>query len=256
MSATDEAVDFVRTAEPSREALERAAAEVSVFRAAAAAGAGTATVHALRRVLAGPGPDPYDTADAAGTAGVAAAASAGPAGAAWVHGTAAALGTGPWPEWIAVCAAAAVLAPPPGAGGGPEAAELTAAVAVGREVARAIAAVLGAAHPAPGWSAAGAAGTVGATAAACRLLGLGAAELRHAFGLAATQAAGLAAADPTPAGAVRIGKAAADAVEAAVLARNGFTSSVLPFEGRRGMFALMAPAVDEGSRDLALGAGW
>ncbi|MFI6347882.1 MmgE/PrpD family protein [Streptomyces sp. NPDC050560] len=270
MSATEQAVDFVRTAKPPKEALEQAAGALAAFRAAAQEGAAAPAVRALHEALAG-------TRRAAG---------ADPTRTAWKLGTAAAAAPGSGPDWAAVCAAAVALAPrtgadaapPTGQGPGPRDAgqepgpetsetsenaedsadpeELVAAVAVGIEVARATAAALGAAHSAAGWSLAGTAGTVGAGAAAGRLLGLDAARLRHLFGLCATQAAGLAAAESTPAGDLRAGKAAADAVEAALLARHGFTSSALAFEGRRGLFALMSPGQDTPPDGLRLGACW
>ena len=60
-------------------------------------------------------------------------------------------------------------------------------------------------------------------------------------GLCATQAAGLRAAEGSEAGVVQAAKAAADAVEAATLARHGFTSAADGLGGRRGLFALLAP---------------
>jgi 2-methylcitrate dehydratase PrpD len=65
-------------------------------------------------------------------------------------------------------------------------------------------------------------------------------QLRHALGIAATQAAGLRAADATDAGPLQAGKAAFNAVEAAFLAQAGFTSSRDPLAGRRGLLALLA----------------
>ena len=48
----------------------------------------------------------------------------------------------------------------------------------------------------------------------------------------------------TGAAALACAKAAADAVEAAILARNGFTAAPASLEGRRGLAALMASNFD------------
>ena len=113
------------------------------------------------------------------------------------------------------------------------------AVAVGTAVAEWTSDAL--ATGAEGWSARGIAGAIGAGVAAARLLGLDEAGVRNVVGLCATQAAGLRAAEGSEAGAVQAAKAAADAVEAATLARHGFTSSADGLGGRRGLFALLAP---------------
>ena len=110
-------------------------------------------------------------------------------------------------------------------------------------------------HVAAGWCARATAGTVGAAAAAGRLLALGPDRQRHALGVCATQAAGLVSEEGTDAGALQIGKAAGNAVEAALLGRDGFTSSAQPLEGRRGLFALMSSAADE-SQLLDLDVDW
>ncbi|MGH3387442.1 MAG: MmgE/PrpD family protein, partial [Actinomadura sp.] len=200
MTVTEEVVDFVRTATPPREALTRAAAELDRFRQAVDAGAGSTVVRALRRAEAIPG-RPWT---------------------ALVSGTAAAAGGGTdRPVWVAVCAAAEALAD------GGRSAE---AVAVGSVVADAAAAALGDAHTGAGWSLPATAGTIGAAATAGRILGLGADHLRHMLGICATQAAGLTLAEGTDAAALQLGKAASNAVEAALLSRNGFTSAARPLE--------------------------
>jgi 2-methylcitrate dehydratase PrpD len=115
------------------------------------------------------------------------------------------------------------------------------AVAVGSAVARQVVAALESSPGADRWSRSGVAGVIGAGAAAGRLLGLDETPLRNLFGLCATQAAGLRAVEESETGALQVAKAAADAVEAAVLARHGFTSSADGLGGRRGLLALMAP---------------
>jgi 2-methylcitrate dehydratase PrpD len=90
----------------------------------------------------------------------------------------------------------------------------------------------------PGWSVPIVTAGVGAGLAAGVMLGLPEDQLRNALGVCATQAAGLSAAAGTDAGPLQAGKAAFNAVEAALLARVGFTSSAEPLDGRRGLFAL------------------
>jgi 2-methylcitrate dehydratase PrpD len=132
-----------------------------------------------------------------------------------------------------VCSAAAAL----GTDRAP--ASVARAVAVGYAVADRVADGLPDAADA-GWYVPAAAGTVGAGAAAGSLLGLTAGQLLHTLGICATQAAGLAAARGTDAGPIQIGKAAFNAVEAALLARSGFTSSRRSLEGRRGLYTLFS----------------
>lgn len=89
-----------------------------------------------------------------------------------------------------------------------------------------------------GWSVPTVAAGMGAGLAAGVMLGLPEDQLRNALGVCATQAAGLRAAAGTEAGPLQAGKAAFNAVEAALLAREGFTGPAEPLDGRRGLFAL------------------
>ena len=216
MTATDRLVEFTHTGAPSPEALEHAGTQLATFRGAAEQGAEQPVVRALRAVLGAP----------------AEARQRAP----WQAWLAACAAADAPVEWVAVCATGSALAPE---------GESVAATAVGYQVAAATSAALGPAHSAAGWCVRATAGTIGAAAAAGRLLGLDPAALRAMFGICATQAAGISSASGTDAAAVAIGKAAANAVEAALLARQGFTSSAQPLEGRRGMFALMSPEPDE-----------
>jgi 2-methylcitrate dehydratase MmgE/PrpD-like protein len=127
------------------------------------------------------------------------------------------------------------------------------AIAVGCEV---VARLQRALELDPAWDAAAVSARLGAAAAAARALGLDAAAGRHALGLAATQAAGLGVAEGSPAGEYAHAKAAADAVEGAVLARHGFTSPAASLEGRRGLAALMAANFDELAVCDELGRRW
>ncbi|GEM_PF-1026432 len=95
-------------------------------------------------------------------------------------------------------------------------------------------------HTDRGWDPAGTIAHVGAVLGAGRVLGLDAARMRHALGIAATQSAGLWAAFGTMTQTYHLAKAAADGVEAALLAHAGFTGPAAPIEGRRGFAALLA----------------
>jgi hypothetical protein len=179
-------------------------------------------------VQAGQPPDASDRP--AGSAGhlVRAALPAGPALTAWVTGAAAAAAPAPDDPTVAmvVCAAARALGD-----------DCLAAVAAGLEAAAVVESGLdGVAGP--GWSVPTVAAGIGAGVAAGLMLGLPEAELRNALGVCATQAAGLRAAADTDAGPLQAGKAAFNAVEAALLARAGFTGAAEPLDGRRGLFAL------------------
>ncbi|WP_326834699.1 MmgE/PrpD family protein [Amycolatopsis rhabdoformis] len=154
-----------------------------------------------------------------------------PTGRARLFGTAAA---NLYLEWAAVIAAVAAL------DGDAD------AVVAGAAVACAVADGLGPSHAAAGWCVETTAGAVGAAAASARVLGLRRLPLRHAIGIAATQASGLSAVQDTALGAAQVGHAAATGVEAALLARNGFTAAEDPLAGRRGLFAVMRPVVETG----------
>lgn len=119
------------------------------------------------------------------------------------------------------------------------------AIVAGCEIAVRLARALGEPHAARGWDVRGTAGRVGAAVAAGRVLGLQREPMRDAIGIAATAAGGLANARETMVAAFVPAAAAADGVEAALLARAGFTGAPAALEGRRGLAALMSPAFDE-----------
>jgi 2-methylcitrate dehydratase PrpD len=213
MNVTEWITQFVRDATPDAAALTEAAEQLARFHRARAAGAPPA---ALNRLAADSG-DPMWTA--------------------WVCGATAAA-AGPERTWVAVCAAATALG---------ESEHAVPAVAIGSQVADRVAEALGPMHTAAGWDVRATAGGIGAVAAAGWLYGLDQDALRHALGLCATQAAGLACVEGTDAGALQVGKAAANAIEAALLGQCGFTSSAEPLGGRRGLFALMTTGADDGT---------
>lgn len=210
-------------------------ADVAAFGEAAARGADSAVVRALLAVR--------------------------PAGQPWTPPPAAPLGDPAWNAWLS--AAAATVAADDGtwtagskATGGPVHPAWFATFAVGIAlggpeedppvpVPAAVAAGLSAATVVEsgladwgGRSSGTVAAGIGATVTAGLLLGLTPPQLRAALGIAATQAAGQAAAKATPAFALQVGKAAFNGAEAALLARAGLTAPADPLDGRRGLFAL------------------
>jgi 2-methylcitrate dehydratase PrpD len=223
---TERVVEFARTGTPPAHTLDAAAGQLARFRAASEQGAGSPAAVALTGI-AGECADPLWTA--------------------WISGAAAADAGDPELAWVAVCAAAYAI--------GEDEARTVAATAVGYEVAERVAEALGPAHTDAGWSVQATAGVIGAGAAAGRLVGLDAVRFRHALGLCATQAAGLAGAGSDVV-ALQLGKAAGNAVEAALLGACGFTSAAQPLEGRRGLFALMSTAADPAAVSDRLGTGW
>jgi 2-methylcitrate dehydratase PrpD len=213
VNATEWTVRFVRAAAPDPAAVATATEQLARFHRARAAGAAPA---ALTDLAAG-SDDPFWTA--------------------WASGAAAAAAN-PGLTWIAVCAAASALADDERA---------VPAIAVGGQVANRVAAALGAAHTATGWDVRATAGGIGAGAATGHLCGLDQDALRDAIGLCATQAAGLTCSAGTDAEVLQVGKAAANAVEAALLGQCGFTAPAEPLEGRRGLFALMSSGAERGT---------
>ena len=130
------------------------------------------------------------------------------------------------------------------------------AVVVGVEVASRVGNGLGTPHFDRGWHVTGTMGHLGAALAAGRLLGLDPERMRHALALAATQAAGHTEQLGSMTKSLHPGKAAADGVEAALLAAGGFTGPAGAIEGRRGLAALMAPGVDLDEVVRDLGSAW
>lgn len=110
-------------------------------------------------------------------------------------------------------------------------ADLLAAFVAGFEVETRIGRVIGRRLMDRGWHVTANLGHFGATAAAGRLLRLDARQLANAFGIAGTQAAGLAASFGTMAKPLHPGKAAMNGLLSALLAREGFTGSAAIFDG-------------------------
>ncbi|HSQ05766.1 MAG TPA: MmgE/PrpD family protein, partial [Burkholderiales bacterium] len=110
------------------------------------------------------------------------------------------------------------------------------AIAIGVEVAGIVGQALGAGHYMRGWHTTATGGVLAATAAAARVLGLTVEQLQRAWGLAASQAAGLVRNFGTMTKPFHAGNAARSALNAVMLARAGFTASTTIFDGKNNYF--------------------
>ncbi|MEJ7927455.1 MmgE/PrpD family protein [Sphingobium sp. AN641] len=118
--------------------------------------------------------------------------------------------------------------------------DLMNAYIAGYEIACILGARLAPSHYAKGFHATGTIGTVGAAVAAGLLLDLDEAQMVNAIGLAATQAAGLKAMFGSMAKPLHAGKAAANGVLAARLARRGFTANPAALEADQGFISTLS----------------
>jgi 2-methylcitrate dehydratase PrpD len=109
------------------------------------------------------------------------------------------------------------------------------------------------AHYDRGWHITGTTGVFGAAAAAGRVLGLTEQQMRWAFGLAATQPVGLREMFGTMTKSFHPGRAAQNGLTAAVLAKEGFTSSEVGLEGRTGWAHVLSTACDYAQITRGLG---
>jgi 2-methylcitrate dehydratase PrpD len=127
---------------------------------------------------------------------------------------------------------------------------------LGFEVETTLAEVLNPAHYEKGFHATGTLGTMGAAAAAARLLGLDATQTRTALAIAASQASGLKENFGTMTKPFHAGHAARSGVLSALLAREGFTASEQALEGPQGYFAVLGAGRREERALEALGGPW
>ena len=114
--------------------------------------------------------------------------------------------------------------------------QLLLAYCAGVEVACRVADAIHPRHYQAGFHTTGTVGTLGAAAAAGRLLGLDRDQLATALGIAASMASGLRENFGTMTKPLHAGRAASNGVAAALLARNGYTASQHILEARRGFF--------------------
>jgi 2-methylcitrate dehydratase PrpD len=111
----------------------------------------------------------------------------------------------------------------------------------GYEVESQLGAMSGTSHYEKGFHSTGTFGTFGATAAAARLMGLDAQQTAIAFGIAASEAAGLKYNFGTMTKPLHVGKAAMNGVIAARLAARGFTARDDAIEGPQGFAYTQVP---------------
>lgn len=127
---------------------------------------------------------------------------------------------------------------------------------VGVEVETKVAEAINPRHYDHGFHSTGTAGTIGAGAAAARLLGLDAERTAVAIGIAASEASGLRENFGTMTKPLHAGRAAEAGVFAAQLAASGFTATDHVLEARRGFFQAAGGGFDAGAIAGRLGRPW
>ena len=134
--------------------------------------------------------------------------------------------------------------------------DLVHAFLLGFEVETTLAEVINPAHYEHGWHATCTLGTLGAAAAASRLLGLDIAQTATALAVAASQASGLKENFGTMTKPFHAGHAARSGVLAALLAREGWTASEQAIEGPQGYLHAFSAGRREPGALMTLGAPW
>jgi 2-methylcitrate dehydratase PrpD len=127
---------------------------------------------------------------------------------------------------------------------------------LGLEVETTLAAVVNPAHYDHGWHATCTLGTLGAAAAAARLLGLDTDGIRTALAVAASQSSGLKENFGTMTKPFHAGHAARSGVLAALMAREGWTASEQALEGPQGFFHVLGAGECRLEALDTLGAPW
>src|SRR5262245_11512531 len=135
-------------------------------------------------------------------------------------------------------------------------ADALAAFIAGFELETRIGRVIGKRLTERGWHVTATIGTLGAAAAAGRMLGLDARRLAHALGIAGTQAAGLTQSFGTMAKPLHPGKAAMNGLLAALLAREGFTGSTAMLDAPDGLAGTFLGVTDLGRAAEDFGKRW
>jgi len=121
--------------------------------------------------------------------------------------------------------------------------QITVAYAVGFDVMARLGKGVRPHHYEKGWHATATLGRFGAAAGAGRLLELDEEQMVHALGIAGTQSSGFRQVFGSMGKAFHAGAAAADGVQAVLLAKRGFTCSKEILEGKHGFFELMADSM-------------
>lgn len=137
-------------------------------------------------------------------------------------------------------------------------ADLLAATVLGYEVAARVGSSVGAAHLLAGWHPTGTHGTLGAAAAAGKVLGLDAGQLADALGIAGSQSAGLMAAQyESMVKRFHAGRAAQSGVYAALLGERGYTGIRDLFDAEYGGYlGTFSPRSDPTRLTAGLGSTW
>jgi 2-methylcitrate dehydratase PrpD len=135
-------------------------------------------------------------------------------------------------------------------------ADLVAAFVAGYETACRVAVAIGPKPYARGWHYTGTAGTFGATAACARLLELDADRTAVAFGIAASEAAGVKRNIGTMTKSLHAGKACENGLLAALLASNGYTAAADAIEAEQGFAVLAGGECDVDGALAEPAAGW
>jgi 2-methylcitrate dehydratase PrpD len=143
-----------------------------------------------------------------------------------------------------------------GAASGASGAEVFAAFVAGTEAECRISDAIEPRHYQDGFHSSGTVGTLGATLAAARVLRLDEATTRVALGIGASSAAGLRENFGTMTKSLHVGRAAQHGVEAAFLARAGWTAAADILEARRGFFRAAGGGFDPTLIDGRLGNPW
>jgi 2-methylcitrate dehydratase PrpD len=107
-----------------------------------------------------------------------------------------------------------------------------------------------------GWHTTATCGVIGAAVGAGLLLGLDSARLAMAIGIAASQTLGLRVTHGTMTKALQPGKAAANGVLSALLAREGFTATPDALAGPRGYFDVLSPHAEPDRLLAGIGDDW
>jgi 2-methylcitrate dehydratase PrpD len=118
--------------------------------------------------------------------------------------------------------------------------DLILALVLGAEIECRIGLAISPSHYRRGWHITATCGVFGAAAAAGKLLALNVERIVSAFGVAATQAAGLCECLGTPAKSVGVGNAARNGLWSALLAADGFAGPPEPLTGTQGYFHALA----------------
>ncbi|MHB1419088.1 MAG: MmgE/PrpD family protein, partial [Bacillota bacterium] len=121
---------------------------------------------------------------------------------------------------------------------------LITAFVLGYEVEARVALSVYPSHYNKGWHITGTAGTLGAAAASGKILGLDTQQVTYALGIASTQAAGMREMFGTMCKPFHAGKAAANGLLAALLAKKGFNSSLKALEAPRGFCHVQSDGPD------------